>query len=269
VGSTRAGRRVGARCGERLLPCTLELGGYAAAIVDDGADLDRAARAIAYGGLANAGQSCVAVERVLAVPSVFDDLLARTSAVAARVRPGVDVASVHATQRPQIDAWRKRALDRGAIFHQGGVVDVTECGGELDSGDEIFGPLIPFTRVPSVADAVARANASAQQLCAYVFADRERGRSIARQLRAQHVVIGDAMISYAMMELPFGGHGASGFGRVHGVDGMRALARDQIIVDGHLPIRREPWWLPYDAPLGETILRGLERALSWRDRLPF
>jgi hypothetical protein len=71
------------------------------------------------------------------------------------------------------------------------------------------------------------------------------------------------------MELPFGGADASGSGRVHGKDGIRALCREQIVVDGALPIAREPWWLPYDDGLGALILRNLERALALRDRLPF
>ena len=269
VGSTSAGRAVAARCGERLLPCVLELGGNAPAVVVDGADLERASRAIVYGGLANAGQSCVAVERVLAVPSVFDELLRRTQAVAEQVRVGESVARLDAQQAKKVAAWKKDALAQGAVFHGDFVVDVTQARMPVLAG-EVFGPVIPFHRVANVDEAVQRANLSPQQLCAYVFAgDRRLARSIASQLKAPHVVINDAMVSYAMMELPFGGAGASGLGRVHGIDGLRALSREQIVVDGQLPIAKEPWWLPYDNKVGAVILAGLDRALRLRDRLPF
>ena len=266
------------RAGERLLPCILELGGNAPAIVTAGADLDRASRAIVYGGLANAGQSCVAVERVFAVPAVFDELMARTSSLAARISPGVDVAAMNPVQRAKVAAWRTQALDRGAVFH-GDVIDMTNAdgadgasdAGALDGG-EVFGPVIPFHRVHDVNEAVARANAAPQQLCAYVFGGRHEARelrALAQRLRAPHVVINDVMVSYAMMELPFFGHAASGMGRVHGEDGLRALCREQIVVDGHLPTGKEPWWLPYEDGVGELLLKGLERALSLRDRVPF
>ncbi len=265
VGSTAVGRRIGARCGERLIPCILELGGHAHALVLEDADLDRASRAIVYGALANAGQSCISIERVLAVPSVFDELVARTAALADRIEIGTSTASVHPAQRAKVDAWRNDARARGAQFIGRAVVDVTDAGMPTDA-PEVFGPVIPFVRVKDAYDAVTRANAHPQQLCAYVFG--RKPREIAERLRAPHVVINDAMVSYAMMELPFGGTRAAGHGRVHGVEGLRALTDDQIIVEGHLPIAKEPWWLPSDDQLGDTLLRHLERGLrivdTWR-----
>jgi succinate-semialdehyde dehydrogenase/glutarate-semialdehyde dehydrogenase len=266
VGSTDAGRRVAARCGERLLPSILELGGKAPAIVLDDADLDRTSRALVFGGLANGGQSCVAVERVYAVPSVFDELVARTSAVAEKVKPGVDVMALEARQEKHVAALVQDAKARGARFH-GAVVDVTGIPDARMLHEEVFGPLLPFVRVTDADEGVRLANAHPQQLVAYAFTeDRARGRALARKLRAPHVVVNDVMTSYAMMELPFGGQGASGWGRVHGVEGIRSLAREQIVVDGKLPLVKEPWWLPYDARMADFALRHLERVMSWWDR---
>lgn len=262
IGSTAAGRSVAARCGQRLLPCVVELGGKAPAIVLDDADLERASRAIVYGGLANAGQSCIAVERVFAVESVFDELVSRTAALAAAVRPGVEVAALAPRRAERLAVHVADAHARGARFHGDHVVDVTGLEARaLD--DEIFGPLIPFVRVGNVDEAVHASNAHRQQLCAYVFSgSAARAREVARRLTVPHVVINDAMVSYAMMELPFGGEGSSGLGRVHGVEGLRALAREQILVEGHLPLAKEPWWLPYDGRLTDLLLENLERALT-------
>jgi acyl-CoA reductase-like NAD-dependent aldehyde dehydrogenase len=121
-------------------------------------------------------------------------------------------------------------------------------------------------KVASVDEAIERSNAHPQQLCAYVFGAKGSARDVARRLRAPHVVIGDVMISYTMMELPFGGARDGGWGRVHGVDGLRALAHEQITVEGHLPIAREPWWLPYDGRGADMLLKALGPALALLDR---
>lgn len=266
IGSTAAGRHVAARCGERLLPLVLELGGSAPAIVLDDADVERTARAIVFGGLANAGQSCIAVERVFAGPRVFDELIERTAALAAEVRPGVDVSAVHGPQRAKIDALLDDARKSHASFLNEHVVDATGTHARIVD-DEVFGPPIPFCKVASIDEAVRRTNEHPQQLCAYVFAaDKKEARAVARRVSAPHVVINDVMISYAMMELPFGGARGGGWGRVHGVDGIRALADEQIIVDGHLPLRKEPWWLPYDNKGADLLLKALGPALSLLDR---
>lgn len=244
VGSTAVGRTIAARCGERLIPSIIELGGKAPAIVVDGADLERTANAIVFGGFANAGQSCVAVERVYVVDHLFDALFARVTTLAA--------------QTP---------LARAVLGDKGlpRVVDVTN---EPDSPllrDEVFGPCLPFVRVSSSSQAVRLANAHHLQLAAYVFGDKQHARAVASQLRAPQVAIDDAMIHYALPELPFGGVGDSGFGRVHGDDGLRALCVQQIVVEPRVRPAREAWWQPY--PGHRTVLRVVDRALDVVDRL--
>jgi succinate-semialdehyde dehydrogenase/glutarate-semialdehyde dehydrogenase len=265
VGSTAAGRQVAARCGERLLPCILELGGSAPAIVLDDADLDRTASAIVFGGLANAGQSCIAVERVFAGPRVFDALLDKTARIAQSVRPGVDVSPLAEAQRHKVEGLLDDARAAGAHFRNDAVIDATGTKARIVD-DEVFGPAIPFVRVADMDEAVARTNEHPQQLCAYVFGKKATARALAARLRAPNVVIGDVMISYAMMELPFGGARAGGIGRVHGVDGLRALCDEQVLVERHLPIKKEPWWLPYNSRGADWVLRALEPALRILDR---
>ena len=267
VGSTAAGRAVAARCGERLLPCILELGGSAPAIVLDDADLERAARAIVFGGLANAGQSCIGVERVFALPRVFDALIDKTARLAESVRPGVDVSALQPSQRVRLNDLLDDARRAGARFLNPFVIDATGTSARIID-EEIFGPAIPFVKVQHVDEAIARANAHPQQLCAYVFGGDKGAREVARRLLAPHVVTGDVMISYAMMELPFGGARAGGLGRVHGVEGLRALSEEQIFVEGHLPLQQEPWWLPYQSRGADLLLKALGPALALLDKRP-
>ncbi len=266
VGSTAVGREVARVCGERLIPCIVELGGKAPAIVMPDADLTRAARAIAYGRLANLGASCVAVERVLVHASVADALRSRLLEIFATTR--LEMTRVHDLSR--VHAAVQQARSHGARVSGDGpwLIEGTD---HLDlelSANETFAPALTFERFHSVDDAIARANAHALQLSAYVFCrDRVQARAIARRLRAPNVVVNDVMTQYALMEVPFGGRGSSGIGRVHGIAGLRALCHAQVLVEGHLPINKEPWWLPYDDAIAKLALRTLPVAVRLWDRI--
>jgi acyl-CoA reductase-like NAD-dependent aldehyde dehydrogenase len=256
VGSSAVAKDVAARAAARLVPAVIEGGGKAAAIVDSSADVDRAAHGIVFGGLTNGGQSCVATEVVYAVDAVFDALFAQVTALAAQ----------RTLARPVLAARHARLVDEVARVGGGDrVVDVTAADTWLVR-DECFGPVIPFVRVHSVDDAIARSNAHAQQLSASVFASKDRARAIAAALRAPLVAVNDAMIHYALLDVPFGGVADSGYGRVHGDDGLRALCVQHVVVEPTLPtLRAEPWWHAsagaVDAGLValDGILAGLER----------
>jgi acyl-CoA reductase-like NAD-dependent aldehyde dehydrogenase len=261
VGSTAVARDVAARCGARRVPCVVEGGGKAPAIVADDADVERAAAAIVFGGLANGGQSCVSVERVYAAASIFDDLFARVQQLSTSLRPGVELGRPVLVERDRL--LRQRVKDAGG---SGLVVDVTGEGGALVD-EECFGAVIPFVKVADDDEAVASSNAHPLQLAAYVFASRRRARAIAARLRAPMVAIDDVMIHYALPDVAFGGAGASGVGRVHGAEGLRALCLEQIVVEPTLPLlAREPWWQPYDRD-PKPWLTVLDKTLGLLERL--
>jgi acyl-CoA reductase-like NAD-dependent aldehyde dehydrogenase len=269
IGSTVAGRKVAARCGELLIPSILELGGNAAALVLEDADLDRAARAIVFGRLANRGASCVAVERVFVVDTIFDELWARVHALMTALEDRTSTPRAPGLEEKD-RAIVEDARERGArvVGERHVLIDATEHDDVRALHEEVFGPVLPFVRVKDADDAIVRSNHAALQLSAYVFTrDAEEGRRIARALRAPHVVLNDVMIHYAMMELPFGGRGASGSGRVHGLEGIRAYAVDRTLVEGHLPLAKEPWWMPYEDKLLEQALRALPTAVRVWDKL--
>lgn len=268
VGSTAAARVVAARCGERLLPSIIEGGGKAPAIVTDDADLERAAHAIVFGAFANAGQSCVAVERVYAAAPIFDRLFVRVSELAAALRPGVDLGEAVLPARAAALADEVTRVSGGSLTRLPAVVDVTGQATSLID-DECFGAVVPFVRVNNDDEAIAAANAHPLQLSACVFASRDRARAIAARLRAPLVSIDDAMIHYALPQVPFGGVGASGWGRVHGVSGLRALCIEHVVVEPTLPVLldREPWWPPYQIdPARPLSLLGKTLAILERLR---
>ncbi len=246
TGSTATSRRVMAACAETLTPLVAECGGKDALIVDADADLDAAADAAVWGALSNAGQSCIGVERVYVVASVYDSFLERVTERAAKVRPGEDREADYGpmTMPAQIEVIRRHladALGRGGRAVTGGtgsirvpyvepvvLTDVPEESAAV--AEETFGPMMTITRVADVAAAVRLANASRYGLGASVFAgNRKRAMAAARALRSGMTSI-NAVIAFAMVPgLPYGGVGDSGFGRIHGADGLREFARAKAI----------------------------------------
>jgi acyl-CoA reductase-like NAD-dependent aldehyde dehydrogenase len=246
TGSTATGKRVLVACAQMLTPVTLECGGNDAMIVDSDADLDAAADAAVWGALSNAGQTCIGIERVYAVDDVFDRLLALIVEKAGRIRAGdtPDAAIGPITMPPQVEVIRRHiddALARGARAVVGGpesvrppyvdpvvLIDVPDDA--LANTEETFGPTLTVNRARDADEAVAKANASRYGLGAAVFGHRQASR-LARRLRAGMVSINSTTTFAFVPALPFGGVGDSGYGRIHGADGLRAFARSRAITD--------------------------------------
>ncbi|MDB4952763.1 MAG: Aldehyde dehydrogenase [Myxococcales bacterium] len=278
TGSVATGRKVGAACGERLIPCTLELGGKAPAVVCADADLDRTAAAITWGGFANSGQVCASVERVYAVDSIHDALVERIVAHTKELRQGdassslsdVDVGAMTWDQQvstveklvdaavasgAKVETGGKRGTGPGQFFQP---TVLTSCRQEMDvMRKEIFGPVIPIMRVTDEAEAVRLANDSHLGLLAYVFTrDRERGKRIAERIQAGTVMVNDVLATYGCPETPWGGVKDSGIGRTHSAIGLRDLCETRHVNHDRVALAREVWWYPYKEGTFRTILRG-------------
>ena len=283
TGAVETGRKVAAACGQRLVPCTMELGGKAPLMACEDCDLERTAQAIVFGGFANSGQVCISVERVYAHDKVYQPLLDRVRALVAGLRqgdPARDFVDVGAIIFPkQIDIARRHvddAVQKGATLVCGGKTlpgpgqffEPTVLAGCDHSmtvmREEIFGPVVPFMRVPSDEEAVRLANESHLGLNAYVFSrSRSRARRIAEQIQAGSVVINDVLSNYATVEAPFGGIKQSGFGRVHGVEGLRDMCHRKHVSYGHVPgPSRDPYWYPYSAKSLHWLQRGVKLLLG-------
>lgn len=240
TGSTATARRVMATCAQTLTPVLIECGGKDALIVDSDADLDAAADAAVWGGMANAGQTCVGVERVYVLDDVAEELTAKIVDRASRVHAGAEIGPMTSASQADVVARHVAdALARGGRAVVGGpesargpfvdpvvLVDVPEESCAVT--EETFGPLLVVNRVPDVDEAVRRANGTAFGLGAAVYSAR-RGPAIARRLRCGMVSV-NGVISFAgVPALPFGGVGDSGFGRIHGEDGLREFTRPQAL----------------------------------------
>ncbi|MEZ4362374.1 MAG: aldehyde dehydrogenase family protein [Kofleriaceae bacterium] len=278
TGSVATGKKVAAACGERLIPCTLELGGKAPAVVCADADLDRAANAIAWGGLANSGQVCASVERVYAVDAVHDELVRKVVAIASSLRQG-DASAAGAEVDLGAMTW-DRQLDHVAAVVESAVRAgaKVECGGQKGAGGlfyaptvltdvrqdmdvirrEIFGPVIPVVRVRDEEEAIRLANDSHLGLLAYVFSkDRARARRIAEQLQAGTVMINDVLSTYACPETPWGGVKQSGIGRTHSAQGLRDFCEVRHVNHDRVSTgAKEIWWYPYKRGTYKALLRA-------------
>jgi acyl-CoA reductase-like NAD-dependent aldehyde dehydrogenase len=272
TGSVATGRKVAMACAERLVPCSLELGGSDPALVLDDADAELAARGIAWARFSNAGQTCTAPKRVFVTAGVHDRFLAALVRQVEQLRvgsadTGVDVGPlVHPSQATTLHAQLDDALARGArvaarspgvpehdgFFPPTVLVDVAPDMRVMR--EETFGPLLPVVKVHDDAEAVARANDSEFGLSASVWSrDRAHARAIADRLEAGTVAINDAVIVAGMAEVPFGGVKASGLGRAHGLAGLMEFTRTRAVVDEALPGLPQAQWFGYDASLAASM----------------
>ena len=234
TGSTSTGKLVMATCAERLTPVVIECGGKDALLVDEDADIIDAADAAAWGAFTNAGQTCIGVERIYVHERVYAEFLAELSMRARGLRAGQDAELGPMTRADQVDVVRSHiddalakggravvggAVPSGARFIQPTVlVDVPEDSAAIT--EETFGPTVTVTKVDSMDEAVALANGSKYGLGSAVFSAK-RGRELARSLRSGMTSVNSVIGFAGIPALPFGGVGDSGFGRIHGPDGLK------------------------------------------------
>ena len=240
TGSTATGKRIMAAAAEHLPPVLMECGGKDAMLVDADADLEAAADAATWGAMSNAGQTCVGVERVYVHGDVYDEFVDRVvdKASALTVGSGDDAQIGPITMPKQIGIIAGHisdALDKGGRALLGGpgavgervvgptvLVDVPDDS--LAMTEETFGPTIVITRVASMDEAIERTNNSAFGLGSTVFS-KARGAELAARIRSGMTAVNSVISFAAIAALPFGGIGDSGFGRIHGADGIREFTR--------------------------------------------
>jgi acyl-CoA reductase-like NAD-dependent aldehyde dehydrogenase len=270
TGSVATGRRVAVACAERLIPCSLELGGKDAAIVLRDCKLERTAQGLVWGAFTNAGQNCASIERVYVERPIADKLVARVVELTRALRPGADTAMI--TTERQCDLIRghlEQALASGAELLAGGapdpgslafmptVVKVTDEDTPL-MRDETFGPILPIVIVEDEDEAVRRANASRFGLTTSVWTRRvNRGHEIAKRLKSGVVTINNHGFTAALPAAPWTGTGESGYGVTNSPHALAELTRARFVLEDRSSAKRELWWYPYT-----PVLRALAFAMA-------
>jgi acyl-CoA reductase-like NAD-dependent aldehyde dehydrogenase len=256
TGSTNVGRIVAKRAAEHLKPCLLELGGKAPLIVLEDADLDEAVKAAAFGAYMNQGQICMSTERLIVVDSVADAFIEKMVAKVQSMPTGdpregktplgavVDMATVN-----RVNMLIDDAVANGAKLLVGGkaesVLMPATLLGEVTNdmkiySEESFGPITAMIRAKDEADAIRLANDSEYGLSASVFTTNvSRGLKVARQIRSGICHVNGATV-HDEAQMPFGGVGASGYGRFGGKAGIDSFTELRWITvetePGHYPI---------------------------------
>ncbi|MDQ3503965.1 MAG: aldehyde dehydrogenase family protein [Actinomycetota bacterium] len=244
TGSAATGRKVMAACAEGLVPVLMECGGKDAMIVAEGADVAAAADAALWGAMSNAGQTCIGIERVYVTDSCYDAFVSELTTRAAALKPGDGEGASYGpiTMPGQVEIIRRHiadALAAGGRALTGGtidgpfvtptvLVDVPETSSAVT--EETFGPTVTVTRVSDVQEALRRTNATSYGLAGSVFAASSKaGVEIAKRMRSGMTSVNSVIAFASVPGLPFGGVGQSGFGRIHGDDGLREFARAKAI----------------------------------------
>ena len=264
TGSTRVGRLVAAQCAERLIGCSLELGGKNAMLVLDDADVHKAAEGARKGSFSHAGQMCVGMERIYIADRLYEAFVHEFVETTRSMRLGVnfdyrdDMGSLVSPQQLERttghvdDAVARGATvltggrprpETGPCFYEPTILSGVEPHMTLHA-DETFGPVVSVYAVGSDEEAVALANASPFGLNFSVWTrDVRRGKRVAGRLEAGTVNVNEAYGSaWCSSGAPMGGFKASGLGRRHGADGIKKYTESQAVaVQRVFPISGPPW----------------------------
>ena len=264
TGSQATGRKVAVTCAEQLKKCHLELGGNDPLIVDEGVDLDVAARGAAWASFLNMGQVCTSVERVFVVGQGWGEFVDRFVAYTKSLRignplgPDVDLGPmINASQREKVEGKiqearalgarvltggkRPERLEKGYFYEPTVIVDVKP---ELRLlREETFGPVAPLVRCRDIDEAIALADRSEFGLGASIYTNNlEHAMRAAETIHAGTFWINDPLTDNDAG--PFGGMRRSGLGRELGSEGLEDF-RDSKHVHMDYVIGAKPYWYPY------------------------
>lgn len=251
TGSTGVGRLVAARCGERLVGCSMELGGKNAMIICEDANIKKAAEIAERSSFSNAGQLCISMERMYVQSSIMDEFLEafreRLTKVRLKAEIGWDSDMGSLISRNQFDTVSRHvddAIAKGATVVSGGkprpdigpfyfeptvLTNVSE--GMTCFAEETFGPVVSIYPFDTEAEAIALANKTSYGLNGSVLTrDERRGREIASQLHAGTINVNEGYATaWSTYGSPMGGWGESGLGSRHGAAGITKYTEAQTI----------------------------------------
>lgn len=266
TGSPAVGRIVMKAAAEHLTSVTLELGGKSPVIVDETANLDDAAKKVAWGKYFNSGQICIAPDYVLVHEKVrapfLEKLRASIAALGEEGARGVIVNDRHASRV-------KRLFDSavagganvvtGGSFRERDIAPIVLTDVAADAPvmqEEIFGPILPVLTYASLDDAIAQIATREKPLVLYIFSRSRRVvQDILRRTTAGGTVVNQTLIHFFELSLPFGGVGHSGVGKAHGFYGFEAFSNPRGVMTQRLPFSAiELLYPPYKGKLKQFLI---------------
>ena len=265
TGSVAVGKTVMEAASAHLSPVTLELGGKSPVIVDETADINIAAKRIAFGKIVNAGQTCVEPDYLLIQESVRDEFISAFRDVMKKFFPDgdyMDMACIvndkHFRRVTGLMEGQKIAFGGGSdpetrFIEPTLLIDVDP--GSPVMQEEIFGPLLPVLTYEKLGEAIDFVNSRPKPLALYFFSgDRSAQKVVMDRCSFGGGCINDVIMHLASSRMPFGGVGASGMGSYHGKKSFetfshtRSIMKNTELID--VPLR----YMPYD-DLSYKLLR--------------
>ncbi len=270
TGGTRVGKIVMRAAAENLTPVTLELGGKSPAIVAADADVEVAARRIAWGKFVNAGQTCIAPDYVLVERPVRDRLVAQIGNAVTEFY-GKDPHTSADYGRIVNDDHFKRISnlldgEHAGTVEVGGIIDPTDryiaptvlVGTAPDAAimnEEIFGPVLPVLAVESVDEAIDFVNGREKPLALYIFSgDDDTVQHTLDTTSSGGVSVNGTLLHIGPPELPFGGVGPSGMGAYHGKAGFDTFSHLKSVYEKRVKPDLKVLYPPYTA-LKERLIK--------------
>ncbi len=280
TGSTQTGKSIAEACGRMLKPVVLELGGKDPMILFKDADLRRAVRGALWGGFANAGQTCISVERIYVEKAIYNEFISLLKEEYGKIKQGSkeefpSVGSMTVAKQVEVlESHYRDAKAKGAFFVSGGKRLLSEKGLYHEPAiiigvnhdmkimtEETFGPEISIMEFNSEEEVLALANASEFGLSASIWtSDIRKAKTLAHKLQVGSVCINDVVANYMISDLPFGGFKKSGIGRVHGKEGLRVFSQVQAVSYNRWFWRfsDELWWFPYSKKIYGYVSRAIK-----------
>ena len=273
TGGGRVARLVMAAAARHLTPVTLELGGRSPAIVLADADPQVTARRLIWGKGLNAGQTCIAPDHVLVVPSIRPALLSAMAQELARAYGPVPLQSpdlaqiVNDRQFQRLEGLLQGARARGQVLLGGGsdaavrrmeptVIAVTDSDDPLLQ-EELFGPLLPLLEIRDLDQALVALQAQPKPLALYLFGGTtQQQQQLLAGSSSGAVVFNDVILQGSMATLPFGGVGESGMGRYHGESGFLTFSHQRTVLRRSFALDFPLRYPPYRGKEGLVRLLG-------------
>ena len=257
TGSPAVGKVVMHAAAENLTPVVLELGGKSPCIVDKNANIDLAAKRIAWGKTVNAGQTCIAPDYLFAHSSIKDELIEKIGKYIKEALGENIQESKHFVR-----IINEKAFDRvEGLMKQGDI----KFGGETDRdekyiaptiidnvkpnypimGEEIFGPLLPVMTFDEIDEVITYVNNNEKPLAFYYFGKNNEAKNVLAKTTSGGGCINDTLMHIANHHMPFGGVGNSGLGNYHGHQSFLAFSNQRAIVTTptwiDLPLKYAPY----------------------------
>ena len=270
TGGAATGRLILSELAKTGTPSVMELSGHDAMLVCADADVTLAARCAVWGRVSNAGQSCVAPQRICVDAVIYESFLTECRREIEALEAGRDFGPLRTEAlRQRTHRMVKEAIGQGAKLLIGGYclpdedspyyapTLLADCRAGMPlMKQDFFGPVLAVCPVKGEADAIAQANQSEMALGASVWSrDKKKALAIARQLRAGIVSVNEILLDGAEPALPFGGFGGSGFGKQRGVAGLEEFVVWKTVAP-HASGGSRRHLFPY-RPATLPILRGL------------